>query len=242
MAKISKPRDTQNARDKKENELNEKVNIFFDEVRTELKFCDVTAKLKNYNDTTNDATLKEFEKMVSDLKAGKTRLEFRLDLFKVITEFYIYDEAKEKVIKIFCEFLKHLVISKTLVKPIDVLKYESYLKGLELIKIAINWQDDELDGICEVVDSPLAELKREFYTFKGKIDTYFKRFDYPKAKKDYEVRTSKQRINNNFNEQMYKIAELYQLPFSEKTYKRTLSNEITRYFIPNTTDEELNEK
>ena len=240
MKSISKPRDTQDTTDKKEQEFNKKVDEFFDEVRTELKFYDVTAKLKNYNDTTNDTTLKEFEKMVSDLKADNTRLEFRLDLFKVITEFYIYDEAKEKVIKIFCEFLKHLVISKTLVKPIDVLKYENYLKGLELIKIAINWQDDGLDGVCEVVDSPQAEIKREFYTFKGKIDTYFKRFDYPEVKKDYEIRTSKQRINNNFNEQMYKVAELYQLPISEKTYKRTLSNEITRYLIPNTTGEELN--
>lgn len=223
MAKISKPRDTQNARDEKEKELKEKINIFFDDIIFALGYY-------------NGDYIEEVQKMVSDLKTGKTRLEFRLDLFEVITKFYVYDDTKEKIINLFCEFLKNLIDCKDLVKPIEVLKYENYLKGLELIKIAIDWQDDELDGICEVVDSPLAELRTEFYTFKGKADTFFKRFDYPKAKKDYEVKTSKQKINDNFNEQMYKIAELYQLPISENTYKRTLSNEVTRYFFPKEKD------
>lgn len=223
MAKISKPRDTQNARDEKEKELKEKINIFFDDIIFALGYY-------------NGDYIEEVQKMVSDLKTGKTRLEFRLDLFEVITKFYVYDETKEKIINLFCEFLKNLIDCKDLVKPIEVLKYENYLKGLELIKIAIDWQDDELDGICEVVDSPLAELRTEFYTFKGKADTFFKRFDYPKAKKDYEVKTSKQKINDNFNEQMYKIAELYQLPISENTYKRTLSNEIAKYFFPKEKD------
>lgn len=223
MAKISKPRDTQNARDEKEKELKEKINIFFDDIIFALGYY-------------KEDYIEEVQKMVSDLKTGKTRLEFRLDLFEVITKFYIYDETKEKIINLFCEFLKNLIDCKDLVKPIEVLKYENYLKGLELIKIAIDWQDDELDGICEVVDSPLAELRTEFYTFKGKADTFFKRFDYPKAKKEYEIKTSKQKINDNFNEQMYKIAELYQLPISENTYKRTLSNEITKYFFPKEKD------
>lgn len=236
MKPISKPRDTQNAKDEKENELNKKVEQFFNDVRTELENRDTRAKL-NYCD---DTTLEEFEKMVSDLKAGNTRFEFRLDLFEVVTKFYTYNVTKEKIINLFCEFLKNLIDCKDLVKPIEVLEYENYLKGLELIKIAINCETDEycspLDNFCEVVETPDIELKKEFYTFKGKADTFFKRLDYPKAKKDYEVKTSKQKINDNFNEQMYKIAELYQLPISENTYKRTLSNEITKYFFPKEKD------
>ena len=230
MKSISKPRDTQNVRDEKENELNEKVEQFFNDVRTELKY---------YNDT----SLKEFEKMVSDLKAGNTRLEFRLDLFEVVTKFYAYDEAKAEVIKIFRELLRNLVASKNLVKPIEVLRYENYLKGLELIEMTINTEpyvDYRIYEYCQ--NSSIVEFKTAFYTLEERAKTFFEAFEYPKIKKDYEIKTSKQRINDNFNEQMYKIAELYQLPISEKTYKRTLSNEITKYFIPNTKDEELNEK
>ncbi|MCR8699681.1 hypothetical protein CUREO4125_04750 [Campylobacter ureolyticus] len=232
MKSISKPRDTQNARDEKENELNKKVEQFFNDVKTKLEYYDNT-------------TLKEFEKMVNDLKAGNTRPEFRLDLFEVVTKFYVYDEAKKEITGIFCELLANLVDSKNLVKPISVLRYENYLKGLELIEMTINTEPDEIYytyDCTRATDPRVAEFKTAFSTFKKKANAFFKVSTYPETKKEYEIITSKQRINDNFNEQMYKIAELYQLPISEKTYKRTLSNEITKYFIPNTKDEELNEK
>lgn len=228
MKPISKPRNTQNARDEKENELNKKVNKFFN---------DVITKLNSRDDYT---ALKEFKKMINDLKTGKTRVEFRLDLFEVITKFYIRNETKENIINLFCRFLKNLIDRKDLVKPIEVLEYENYLKGIELIKMALNCKVDKyygpFDTIFEVKETPYTKSIKAFFSFKEKADTYFNERYYPKIKKDYEIKTSTQTIKDDFNEQMYKIAELYQLPISENTYKRTLSNEITRYFFPKEKD------
>ncbi|MCZ6156867.1 hypothetical protein O6B72_08610 [Campylobacter ureolyticus] len=251
MKSISKPRDTQNARDEKENELNEKVEEFFNDVvsisfDSDDFFTDVRTKAekKVYEELAKgiggrDALIpfrREFGKMITDLRNGKTGLKFTIDTFKVITEFYVYDETKEKILKIFCDFFKRLVDSKNLSKPIEVLKYENYLQGLELIKTAIDYDTDEYfykkNSGKYKSETLFFKTHREFYTFKEKANLYFKEEEIIKLKEEYELKKSTQKIKDDFNTQLYALAELYQLPVSYNTYKHTLSNAIEKYLIP----------
>lgn len=228
MKSISKPRDTQNARDKKENELNEKVEEFFN---------DVIIELKNYDDT----TLEEFEKMVSDLKSGKTEIGFTFSSFEVITKFYVYDETKEKIIKIFCELFKNLIASKNLVKPLEVIHYENFLKGIELIKNAIGYTNDDTkyrlryEAILQAREIPKDNDETPFYTFfvlREALNDYLKFKGYYDDFLKYETQKSTEKIKKDFNIQLYALAELYQLPIKYNTYEHTLSNAIEKYLIP----------
>lgn len=228
MKSISKPRDTQNARDKKENELNEKVEQFFNDVRIELKFCD-------------DVALDEFEKMVNDLKSGKTELDFTINSFEIITKFYLYEESKEKIIKIFCNFIQNLVAKRNLVKPIEVIHYENFLKGIDLIKNAIGYTNDDTkyrlryEAILQAREIPKDNDETPFYTFfvlREALNDYLKFKGYYDDFLKYETQKSTEKIKKDFNTQLYALAELYQLPIKYNTYEHTLSNAIEKYLIP----------
>ncbi|MCZ6135539.1 hypothetical protein [Campylobacter ureolyticus] len=233
MKSISKPRDTQDTNDKKEKELNEKVEQFFNDVRIELKFCD-------------DVALDEFEKMVNDLKSGKTELDFTINSFEIITKFYLYEESKEKIIKIFCNFIQNLVAKRNLVKPIEVIHYENFLKGIDLIKNAIGYTNDDTkyrlryEAILQAREIPKDNDETPFYTFfvlREALNDYLKFKGYYDDFLKYETQKSTEKIKKDFNTQLYALAKLYQLPISENTYKRTLSNQIKKYLIPNEEDE-----
>ena len=157
MARLSEQRITQNTKDKKAKQGQEAVLSFFKDVEnffngTGLSICLKKSNFKDFGELekgfngdyftpsrSNDDAHRIFIKMKDDIKNNKSILTF--DDFLPLIKFDKYLESKIQALIFFCNFFEAILQSresKGILKPLSVVKYEHYLKGIEYLEYAFS--------------------------------------------------------------------------------------------------------
>lgn len=243
MAKLSETRDTQDNKNNKSNTTKEEI---------ELVIADIQKALAGNRHDKKDY-INAFNDMLGYRVNDSFEAEFdNYDIFwelEILTKFYQIDEAKDEIITAFAEFFKNIIDTKQS-KTAIVIRYENYLKAIQLLEHSFYFYKGEFDKqhIMDKFDlqtevngffddefnylTPM-EIKTTlaFLEFKRTSDEYFKPFKEQKER--YDLLNNTQAIRTKFADTLVLKADMYQIVGVDKNKKATLANKIYKYFNPN---------
>ena len=154
--------------------------------------------------------------------------------FKILTHFYQLNEAKEEILNAFIDFFRNIRQAKAN-KDAIVVRYENYLKAIELLKHAFYFSEDSTDEFF--INDPFGrwcDPSPEYDAFIRSATEYFEPFK--KQKDRYDLLNNTQKIRDKFSNTLILKAEMYQIIGVDKNKKATLANKIYKYFYPSDKD------
>ena len=223
----------QEAQDKKANLEAEAIDLVLTDIKKRLKIID--SENRSYE------LLGAFDEMMNQKIDEFFNITYNPDLFsefKILTHFYQIDDAKEEILTAFVDFFRNIRDAKAN-KDAIVVRYENYLKAIQLLEHAFYFQYDyssEKEWITNKFDYYADETKLTYGydEFKSMAEEYFKPFKERKEK--YDLLNNTQKIRDKFSNTLILKAEMYQIIGVDKNKKATLANKIYKYFCPSDKD------
>ncbi|QCD53471.1 hypothetical protein [Campylobacter sp. RM16192] len=229
MAKLSETRDTQDNKDNKSNITKEAIELVITDIQKVLagNRHDKKDYINAFNDMLGYRVNDSFE-----AEFGNYDIFWELE---ILTKFYQIDEAKDEIITAFAEFFKNIIDTKQS-KTAIVIRYENYLKAIQLLEHSFYFQYDYFDNENWIIDkfdgyADHTELTKTYTQFKSMADEYFKPFKEQKER--YDLLNNTQAIRTKFTDTLVLKADMYQIVGVDKNKKATLANKIYKYFNPN---------
>lgn len=219
----------QKAQDDKAKQEAEAIERVLTDIKKRLKIID--KENRNYD------LLGAFDEMMGQETDEFFNITYNPDLFpefKILTHFYQLNEAKEEILTAFVDFFRNIRDAKTN-KDAIVVRYENYLKAIELLKHAFYFSEDSTDELF--INDPFGrwcDPSPEYDAFIRSATEYFEPFK--KQKDRYDLLNNTQKIRDKFSNTLILKAEMYQIIGIDKNKKATLVNKIYKYFYPNDKD------
>lgn len=186
--------------------------------------------LDNYKSIAGDIL-----KLLDDIKNQETDpdAKFDFDSFAPYYVFFAYDRAKDKAMKIICDFIQDCALKKRQAKPTEVIRYEAYLKALNLLDMAFDIDISDLKRehftFDETREPPLYGAQLHLCEMRDYADAYFG--DFKKTIDAYKQGTKIINIKEKFRDRILELAEIYQIPFNNKEADdNILAGKIIKYF------------
>ncbi|MFC2587929.1 MAG: hypothetical protein ACFNYB_06480 [Campylobacter sp.] len=219
----------QEAQDDKAKQEVEAIEQVLTDIRKRLRAIGKAGHSYDLLGTFNSMMNKEVDKFFN--------ITYNPDLFsefKILTHFYQLNEAKEEILTAFVDFFRNIREAKAN-KDAIVVRYENYLKAIELLKHAFYFGEDFTGELF--INDPFGRYydpTPEYDTFIKSATGYFEPFK--KQKDRYDLLNNTQKIRDKFSNTLILKAEMYQIIGIDKNKKATLANKIYKYFYPSDKD------
>lgn len=189
-----------------------------------------------YGDYNADQIEQLYGKLLDDVLSGEAGNKFTPEAFLHYHPLIFHDEAKSKFKKYFFDFISDCIHIKNGVKPIEAIKHDAFLKGIECFLVAlgedkvIRYKTDQTDFMGEKI-----LLTQNQKAMNALADLYLFRFALFNPYKDiidkYQNSTTTSQIKANFMQKISLLAELYQIDLNKQEKKdMSLAGKIADYF------------
>ena len=197
----------------------------------------------NYWQSLNDIE-KRFDSFMSDMEQQNTDANyFTLADFAPYHIFLFHNDAKCRFYDIFYQFIIDCIHKANQVKPIETIRYQAYLDGIELLLTALGERnikrypirefshyDDEHNQIYRDVKlTPEQNAMNSLANFEAYVKMYFSK--YQETIDRYENGAKIVIIKERFKDRIERLARNYQLDFDKTELKdNVLAGKIVRHF------------